>query len=434
MSLLSRFPLFLLFIFSTPQLYSLKTYQDSSRLEKIHILTGLDNLLQNYRNLLENKKIGIVTNHTGVDRNGIPVWERIDEVEGANVLALFSPEHGLFGEAAAGERVTILKHYSLVLRGKPEDEGKDEHRYYSLYGDMIKPTPESLQGINLLIYDIQDIGARTYTYISTLGLVLEAAGEANIPVMVLDRPDPITGTRIDGPLLKPDYRSFVGFYPIPIQYGMTPGELARMIIEEEWIESKPKLDIIPLISWYRGLWYDDTDLPWIKPSPNIPDLTTAIVYPGMVLVEATNVSEGRGTDHPFLWIGAPWINENRLCQQMNKMKLPGVQFESIQFKPQHLPGIANHPKYEGEKCQGIEIILTDQNLFQSVRTGITLLVILKKLYPDRVEIKNEQLNRLMGSDLLSRGLTNDWSPATIISKYKKDIEIFRQKRQSYLLY
>ena len=386
------------------------------------VLTGLENLLRHHTDLLREKNIGIVTNHTGVDQNGIPIWKRISEVQGANVQVLFSPEHGLFGEAAAGEKVNY------------EDSGKTEYRYYSLYGSMIKPTPESLEGIDLLIYDIQDIGTRSYTFITTLGLILEAAGEAGLPILVLDRPNPLTGVKIDGPALNIDYRSFVGFYPIPMRYGLTPGELAKMMIDKGWIEIKPLLKVIPLISWNRDNWYDETNLNWIKPSPNIPNLTTAIVYPGTVFLEATNISEGRGTDRPFLCLGAPWIDGNLFSREMNKKNLPGVLFGPVQFTPEHLPGIANNPKYEGIKCQGIEISLIDRNSFKSVETGITILITVNELYPNRLKVRTEQLNRLVGSDLVSRGLQNNWSVSQIISEYQNDIEKFFHLREKYLLY
>jgi len=420
MNFITRFLLFSLFVISPTQIVTPKFFT-ASRQDKIDVLTGLENLLKNHMSLLKGKKIGIVTNQTGVDKDGIPNWERISEDREVKIMALFSPEHGLFGETAAGERINYVNSDTILKR-------------YSLYGNKIKPDPESLEDIDLLIYDIQDIGVRTYTYITTLGLILEAAGEANIPVIVLDRPNPITGNRIDGPLLNLSYRSFVGFYPIPIQYGLTPGELAKMICEEGWIESKPSLNVIPLLSWNRDRWFDETNLKWKRPSPNIPDLSTALVYPGMVFLEATNVSEGRGTSFPFRWIGAPWIEGDVLSQKLNRKRLPGVQFKPVQFEPQSLPGFAESPKYKGVTCSGIEIILKNREIYRSVETGIFLLIALKNLYPDKFEIHSEQLNRLAGSDLISRGITNNWSPVFIISKYKKDIEIYRQVRQPYLLY
>lgn len=279
-----------------------------------------------------------------------------------------------------------------------------------------------------------DIGVRTYTFISTLGLVMEAVGEAGIPMVVLDRPNPLTGVRVEGPSLQPEYRSFVGYYPIPLQYGLTPGELATMIVEEGWIESKPDLEVIPLVSWDREQWYDETGLSWIPPSPNIPDLTTAILYPGLVLVEATNVSEGRGTDHPFVWVGAPWIDGHELSREMNRIGLPGVRFEAVDFTPKSLPGVATHPKFEGIDCHGIEIQLTDRNAFESVETGIALLVTLNRLYPDEFEVRTEGMNRLAGTHAVVEGLQKGWSLSEITSLYDEDDEEFRSRSKRYLIY
>lgn len=383
---------------------------------KLHVVTGLENLLNNRWELVSGKNIGIVTNQTGVDRQGTPIWERIDAV------ALFSPEHGLFGEVSDGEAVS----YEYPLERGP--------RVFSLYGKTRKPAPETLENLDLLIYDIQDIGTRCYTFITTMGLVMEAAGEAGIPVLILDRPNPLTGTRIEGPSLKAEFQSFVGYYAIPLQYGLTPGELARMIVGEGWISHRPSLDVVPLVSWKRDLWYDETDLPWVLPSPNIPNLTTAIVYPGMVFVEATNVSEGRGTDHPFLRIGAPWIDGKHFSGEMNNLNLPGVAFKPSEFTPRHLPGVASHPKYEGIKCHGIEIQLTDRDSFQSVKTGIGVLVVLNRLYPDQFKIRTDGMNRLAGSDLIVKGLENDWSLSNIVSFYGREVQEFRKLRQKYILY
>ncbi|MFQ6674337.1 MAG: DUF1343 domain-containing protein, partial [Fidelibacterota bacterium] len=390
------------------------------------------------------KKIGIVTNHTGIDRDGMPVWKRIGGLNGVDVVALFSPEHGLFGEAAAGEHVDYKgdrtdapRRYSLVQRDQPDESGvgeRDLRRLYSLYGRMRKPSPEMLKGIDLLVYDIQDIGARPFTYITTLGMVLEAGGENGLPVMVLDRPNPLTGVRLDGPTLHLPYRSFVGYFPIPIEYGLTPGELANMIVGESWIDSKPSLEVIPLVGWVRESWYDNTDLPWVAPSPNIPDLTTAIVYPGMVLIEATNVSEGRGTDHPFLWIGAPWIDGDRLALEMNRQNLPGVTFAPVTFVPSHLPGVAHHPKYEGTLCNGVAIEVVDRSSFKAVAIGVALLVTIKNLYSDSLRVQIKQLDRLVGTDIVSRGLDMGWRPGEILQMYQEDLTGFRKMRMKYLLY
>ncbi|MDP6089790.1 MAG: DUF1343 domain-containing protein, partial [Candidatus Marinimicrobia bacterium] len=283
-----------------------KYYQNKETppVEKISVLTGLDILLRDHTELLKGKSIALVTNQTGIDHDGVPNYKRLMAMEKVNLQVIFSPEHGLFGEAAAGQKVS----YNQNAFNLPE--------VISLYGKTRKPTPKMLHGIQLIIYDIQDIGSRFYTYITTLGLIMEAAGEQNIPVLVLDRPNPIRGDIIAGPLLDMNYKTFVGYYPIPIRYGGTIGDMAKKIIANKWISPVPYLTVIPLQGWENNLWFDETDLKWVNPSPNIPDLETALVYPGMCLIEGTNVSEGRGTPHPFKWIGAPWINGRNLSQEL----------------------------------------------------------------------------------------------------------------------
>ena len=261
-----------------------------------------------------------------------------------------------------------------------------------------------LQGVDLIIYDIQDIGARFYTYISTLGLVMEAAAELEIPVLVLDRPNPIRSDIVEGPLLDLNYQSFVGKYPIPIRYGWTVGELAKKIVAEQWIPAVPSLSVVSMDGWYASLWYDETNLPWVKPSPNIPDVGTALIYPGMCLLEGTNVSEGRGTEHPFEWFGAPWIDGKVLSQELNKLHLPGVVFVPKSFTPISIPGVADKPKYENQLCNGIEIRVITRNKYQSLNVGVSVLKKLQELYPENIVFKENRLNRLWGSDTLLKEL------------------------------
>lgn len=389
---------------------------------RIQVITGLENLLQNHTEKIQGKCLGIVTNHTGVDDYGVPNWIRLRELQNVKVIALFSPEHGLSGQFQAGE---------IVLNN---EFSKEPIKVYSLYGKTKKPTPDMLKEIEILLYDIQDIGTRFYTYITTLGLILEAAGENNIPVLILDRPNPITGIHISGPVLEEHLKSFVGYYPIPVQYGLTVGELATMIINEKWITSYPEIEIIPLLNWERALWYDETTLRWVKTSPNIPDLTTALVYSGTCFLEATNISEGRGTPHPFLWIGSPWINGEQLSYSMNKHNLPGVLFESINFTPSIKEKVNIYCKYQNEECKGIEINITNRNVFNSVEMGIFLLTTLNYLYPDKLQINPDRMNRLFGTEILTEGLMNKTHPKDIINQYKSTLENFKKIRIKYLLY
>ena len=358
--------------------------------DKVTVLTGLDVLLEKKIDLITGKAIALVTNQTGIDRYGVPNYKRLLALDEIHLKVIFSPEHGLFGEA--DEEITYDK--------KIEDLPK----VFSLYGNVRKPTPVMLKGVDLIIYDIQDIGARFYTYISTLGLVMEAAAELQIPVLVLDRPNPIRSDIVEGPLLDLKYQSFVGKYPIPIRYGWTVGELAQKIIEEQWIAVAPYLSVVSMEGWYASLWYDETTLPWVKPSPNMPDVGTALIYPGMCLLEGTNVSEGRGTDHPFKWFGAPWINSKILSQELNKLQLPGVVFVPKSFTPISIPGVADKPKYENQLCNGIEIRVIARNDYESLNVGVSVIKKLQELYPENIVFKENRLNRLWGSDTLVKEL------------------------------
>jgi uncharacterized protein YbbC (DUF1343 family) len=370
--------------------------------EKIHVLTGLDVLLEKKQNVIQGKSIALVTNHTGIDRFGISNYKRLMTMTDVDLKVIFTPEHGLFGEADAGERVTYSKN-NLKL---PD--------VISLYGKTRKPSIEMLEGIDLILYDIQDIGARFYTYITTLGLVMESAAELGISVIVLDRPNPIRGDIIEGPILKLDYQTFVGYYPIPIRYGGTVGGLAQKIIANKWISPVPIVEVIEMEGWEPSLWYDETDLPWIKPSPNIPDLETAIIYPGMCIIEGTNLSEGRGTQNPFKQIGAPWVDGKLLSQKLNKFNLPGVVFKPALFTPISIPGMSTHPKFQDEKCSGIEIVILDRNNYNSVNTGIITLFIFYSMYTEYITFKEKHLNRLWGSDQLLKGIKKGTSPLDFI--------------------
>lgn len=390
--------------------------------EPVEVLTGLENLILNFPDRVANKRIGIVTNHTGLDKQGRPDWVVIEEKTTAQVVSIFTPEHGLTGQYLAGESVSDESEKSQI-----------NPKIFSLYGKTKKPTAEMLKGIDLLIYDIQDVGVRFYTYITTLGLVMEAAGEHNIPVYILDRPNPITGKKLGGPLLDLNYQSFVGFYPILIQYGLTSGELARMINGEGWLKVTPELEIIPMINWSRELWYDETTIPWVATSPNIPDVMTATVYPGTCFLEATNVSEGRGTALPFIQIGAPWIDKVLLSQKLNLLNMNGVVFRPVTFTPHH-PENSGHRKYHNELCKGVRIVITDRNSFNPVVTGIQLLNMIHNLYPESLKINAASLNRLYGTNELTKLLNDELSLQEILDKIVTDRAIFMKLRSSYLIY
>jgi uncharacterized protein YbbC (DUF1343 family) len=392
------------------------------------VIPGLVSLLNDPPETFHNKQIALLTNHTGVDLMGIQNVDRLQELFTRQLKVVFSlkailsPEHGFSGKFGDGESIEYSQ------------SNNQDIRIYSLYGRTKKPLPEMLNGVDLLIYDIQDIGVRYYTYISTLGLAMEAAAEANIPFVVLDRPNPIGGEKVEGPVLDKEQRSFIGFYPIPVRYGMTVGELARMIVGEKWISPVPELIVIPMDLWTRNMLYGDTNLNWIKPSPNMPDVETAVIYSGTCLIEGTNISEGRGTQYPFKLIGAPWINGDLLTEKLNEYQLPGLRFKSAHFTPQSLPGVAPYPKYENKECYGIEINVTDLETYLSFDTGIAIITAIYALYPDLVTFKNQHLLWLLGSEKILKSLQDHLPVEQVFQIYQNQVNDFLKIREKYLIY
>ena len=352
------------------------------------VILGLDVLFDEKINLIKNKDIALVTNQSGVDKEGRSNYLKFLEHENVNLKVIFSPEHGLFGEAAAGEKLDY-------------DKLNDMPQVISLYGIKKRPSKNDLKDIDIIVYDVQDVGARFYTYITTLGYVMEVASQAKIKIIVLDRPNPIKGNLIEGPLLNMDYQSFVGNYPIPIRYGLSIGELAKMMVGEKWIKGAPKLSVIKMKNWNRNQWYDETGLAWIKPSPNIPDLNTALIYPGMCLLEATNINEGRGTDKPFKRFGAPWIDNAKLSNRLNELKMPGVEFKPVTYIPTDIDGMAINPTFKNKICKGIEIKIIDRDTYQSVQIGLNIISILRDEYPNKFVINDKRMISLLGVDELN---------------------------------
>jgi uncharacterized protein YbbC (DUF1343 family) len=280
---------------------------------------GMEVLLSDSIELVENRRVGLITNHTGVDSEGRSLIDRLAEHPEVELVALYSPEHGIRGEERAG---------ATISDGVDADTGLPVH---SLYGNTRKPTPSMLEGVDVLLFDMQDVGARYYTYVSTMALAMEAAGERQIPFVVLDRPNPIRGDVVQGNVLQPEYSTFVGKYSVPMRHGMTPGELARMYVGEFGIAVD--LHVVPLTDWARSTGFEDTGLQWLPPSPNIPSVESALSYPGTCLFEGTPLSVGRGTDRAFQWVGAPWLDGASLSKTLNEYGLEGVRFEEATFTP-----------------------------------------------------------------------------------------------------
>jgi len=375
-------------------------------------IPGIDNLIENKLHLLKNKRIGFITNHSAITKNGDKSWEALNKLNNITISKLFSPEHGFLGEYADGEKIDYESIDSLP-------------QLHSLYGKNRRPRTEMFSGLDVIIYDIQDVGARFYTYISTLGYCMEKAGEMNIDFIVLDRPNPLSGNIVSGPILDMKYSSFIGMYPIPSVYGLTIGELAKMIVDMGWIKKTPKLTVIPMKNWSRNFFYDDTELIWVPPSPNIPDLETAIIYPATVLFEATNISEGRGTSKPFKTFGAPWIDNKKLLRELNKLNLKSVKFEKTSFTPIEIQGKAVNPKYLNSKCFGIEITITDKYSYDPVFINLNLIKTINDLFPENVIINEKRMSQLLGLKKI-----NIFSTKTQTNK----IEEFLNLSKSYYIY
>ena len=392
--------------------------------QQSRVKIGAEILIEKHLDLIKGKKIGIVTNHTGILPDGRHIVDVLNEIEDVKVVALFGPEHGIRGEVPDGKSIS---HGVDTKTGIP---------VFSLYGEVKKPTTEMLKDIDVLIFDIQDVGARFYTYISTMSYCMEACAEMGKKFIVLDRPNPVRGVYVDGPILEPRFKSFVGLHPIPVAHGMTVGELAKMFNEEAWLENGMKADltVIKMENYSRKLWFDQTGLPWIKPSPNMMTLKTAIVYTATCFIEGTNVSEGRGTQHPFEWIGAPWIDGSKLANELNSYNLPGVRFEPISFIPTDIEKVTVDPKYEGERCSGIYLNVYDREKFEPVKVGVYILYALKKLHPDKFKWRTAGQDRLWGTDKIRLMIDEGKKPEEIIKTWESELKKFLGIRQKYLLY
>ena len=375
-----------------------------------NVLCGIDVLKRDGFKILEGRRIGLITNHTGRDREGNRTVELLTQAKNIQVLKLFSPEHGLYGELDEHVSNTIDKKTGLPV--------------YSLYGPKTRrPNDEMLEGLDTLVYDIQDIGARFYTYPATLGNCMEEAAKRNIRVVVLDRPNPITGLTIDGPLADKNRLGFTAYMQMPVVHGMTIGELARMFNAENKINCD--LVVVPVEGWTREMWWDETGLLWINPSPNMRNLTQAALYPAVCLLEATNVSVGRGTDQPFEYLGAPWIDGVKLAAALNAANLPGLRFVPIEFTP-------TSSKHANKKCGGVYIIVTDRNAIEPVRSGLTIAWHLKALFGKAFEI-DKVINLLANAETLEALKKTD-DPARLPEGWVDDVEGFRKIRAKYLMY
>lgn len=374
------------------------------------VLNGIDVLERENFKPLEGLKIGLVTNHTGRNLSGKSTIDILFEAKNLKLVALFSPEHGIRGDLDQ-EKIsdTIDEKTGLLI--------------YSLYSDTRRPKQEQIKDIDAFVFDIQDIGTRFYTYISTLLYVMEEAAKSNKKVFVLDRPNPINGIDVEGPIADSDKLSFVVPHTLPVRHGMTVGEIAQLFNSERKIGAE--LEVIKMQGWQRSMWFDQTSQTWVNPSPNMRSLTQATLYPGIGLLETTNISVGRGTDTPFELVGAPWIDAQKLALYLNQRNLPGVRFVPVQFTPKS-------SVFKGEKCYGINIIITNRSAFRPLRTGIEIAVALRKLFPKSWKIEN--YNRLLANDETFKKIQLSESPETIESDWQEKLYEFMKIRALYLLY
>ena len=383
-------------------------------------------LLSDSLHLVRGKRVGLVTNHTGV------YWRALGQEAGASrelgsmidalyeapeveLVALFGPEHGIRGLAGAGARV---------------DSGVDEGTgvpIHSLYGQTFRPTAEMLEGVDILLFDMQDVGARYYTYVSTMAYAMEAAGEYGIPFVVLDRPNPIRGDVVQGNVLDPEYSTFVGLYPVPMRHGMTVGELARMYVGEFGIDVE--LHVVPMDGWRRDMTFSDTGLPWVAPSPNMPSLESALAYPGTCLFEGTPISVGRGTDRAFQWVGAPWLDGPELAESLNAYGLEGVRFEAATFTPAN----AGDGKFDGREIQGVRLV-QQATSYDASKAAVAMLLETYAMSGDHWAWREAHFDRLAGTDDLRLGIEAGQGFAALTAAWDERVREFERLRSPYLIY
>jgi uncharacterized protein YbbC (DUF1343 family) len=400
---------------------------------------GVEVFLEKHLDLVKGKKVGLITNPSGVESRLQSTIDLFRTNPTIQLLALYAPEHGVRGNAQAGEYVPFYM-----------DE-KFKIPVFSLYGQSMKPQPGMLKNIDefmrtfdttragkrpeasmtkdidVLVYDIQDVGTRIYTYESTMAYCMQACAESGIDYIVLDRPNPINGVDMEGPILEyPEYSSPVGIYPVPLRFGMTIGELAKLY-NEKFLEKKAKLTVIPMEGWKRDMWYDETGLPWVIPSPNMPTLDTATVYPGQVFLEGTNVSEGRGTTRPFEIFGAPWIDGNELTRRLNDLRLPGVTFREQWFNP-------TFSKFKEEMCGGAQIHVTDRNAYRPLETTLYIIKTIRDMYPDKFQFHEKYFDKIMGTSKVRQAILKGIAINDIVAGFQEGLKAFSEQRQPFLLY
>jgi uncharacterized protein YbbC (DUF1343 family) len=378
------------------------------------VVPGIEVFLANVPSALRGKRVGLITNQSAVDRTRTPDIDRIAQHQHLKLVALLAPEHGIRGDTPAGTKVEDDKDpktgVPIVSLYKSEDHG---------------PTPEMLRDVDVLIYDLQEVGGRTWTYVSTMALAMEAARKKGIPFVVLDRPNPIGGEIVEGALLDPKFKSFVGMYPIPARHGMTVGELAVLFNTKYALGAD--LIVVQTLNWRRSQWQDETGLPWVNPSPNLRSLAALTSYPGSVYFEGTNLTEGRGTDRPFEQVGAPWLNAAAVATTMNAMRLPGVLFDAIT-----MPVAATAAKFPGQTIPAIRFDVTDRRAYRPVRTALLLIDAIRRQHPNEFAW-GPSIDRLTGSDKVRLAIDGG-RLAALLDEWDHEAAEFKESRKPVLLY
>jgi len=375
------------------------------------VVPGVEVLLSDSIHLIRGKRVGLLTNHSGRDRQGRSTIDLLFKAPGVKLTALYGPEHGIRGVAKAGEKIASSVDSATGVK------------VYSLYGDVRVPTPEMVKDIDVLLYDIQDVGARVYTYEWTLSL---AANAIKKPIIVLDRPDPIRADRIEGNILDPAFASMVGQYPVALRYGLTPGELLRFLAGTKLIDANVK--VVPMKNYRRSMWFDETKIPRVNPSPNLRTLDAELLYPGTVLFEGTTATEGRGTDAPFAQIGAAWMTDNvAIAAELNALKLPGVRFDTVTRSVE--PGF----KFGGQTIPMVAVRVVDRNAVRPVEMGVRMLRVIYARHPKEFQWRLPQIDRLAGTDKLRAAVEQNGVDA-LIAQWNADAAQFAQKVKPYLLY
>jgi uncharacterized protein YbbC (DUF1343 family) len=379
------------------------------------VRTGIEVLLSDSLHLVQGRRVGLITNHTGVDSEGRSNIDLLANHPAIELVALYAPEHGIRGDEPEGATIAA------------DVDARTGVPTHSIYGATLAPTAEMLEGVDVLLFDMQDVGARYYTYVSTMAHSMRAAGEHGVPILVLDRPNPIRGDVVQGNVLDTAFASFIGMFPVPMRHGMTPGELARLYAGEFGIDVD--LGVVPVDGWTRASTFADTGLPWVPPSPNMPSLESALAYPGTCLFEGTPLSVGRGTDRAFQWVGAPWLDGAALAATLNGYGIPGVRFEAATFTPVR----PTDGKFDGVEVHGVRLVASATD-YDAPRAAVAMLVEARRASGDRWSWTTAHIDRLAWTDALRLGIDQGLSVSELVAGWEGARAAFEAMRAPYLIY